>query len=154
MKVKKSGFTLIELLVVIAIIGILSGVVMASLGRARSRGSDAKVKAQMAGARGAAELYYDQEKSYNGTFGDLAGDCTEADTMFTDTTSGMAQYTDTTNYPAGTTMKCSSSDTTYVMTASLATSGEFWCIDSSGNSKQVSGTDLDDAHSDSATTCE
>jgi hypothetical protein len=107
----------------------------------------------LASARGAAELYYDQEKSYNGTFGDLAGDCTEADTMFTDTTSGMSQYTSLANYPAGTVMKCSSSDTTYVITASLATAEEFWCVDSSGNSKQVSAVDLDTAHPDDAPAC-
>ncbi|MFA6270587.1 MAG: prepilin-type N-terminal cleavage/methylation domain-containing protein [Candidatus Paceibacterota bacterium] len=124
----KKGFTLIELLVVIAIIGILSSVVLASLNTARARGNMAKVKAQLAGARAAAELYYDTAGGY------AAGTCAAAPTgMFADTNSGLNQYADTDNYPSGTTMDCGGSGTAYSMAAALG--GSVWCVDSLGISR-------------------
>ncbi len=56
MKKYNQGFTLIELLVVIAIIGILSGIVLTSLGYARLRAKIASAQGSLSSIRSQAEL--------------------------------------------------------------------------------------------------
>ena len=127
---RQGGFTLMELLVVIAIIGILSSIVLASLNKARDKGQDAKVKAQLSGVKNAAVSYQDT----NGDFG-LATDA--CDNMFADGPSGMAAYTDLTNYPPNTNITCRSDGASYAMTGTLISTTDFWCVDSTGAAQEI-----------------
>lgn len=111
------GFTLIELLVVIAIIGILASVVLASLNSARDKGEDAATKSNLNNIRAQAELYYDdQGRSYDAV-------CT-ADV-------NVARALSET---AGT---CAADDDGWTATA-LMNTGEYYCVDSTGNSATTS----------------
>jgi len=60
------GFTLIELLVVIAIIGLISGIVLASLSTARQRGRDAQRLSDMRQIETALQLFFDDNQHFPG----------------------------------------------------------------------------------------
>jgi prepilin-type N-terminal cleavage/methylation domain-containing protein len=126
------GFTLIELLVVIAIIGILAAIVLATLGTARTKGSDAKIQGLLHSIQTQAEILYGNSSNAYGTADPASVNCPATagslpgDPQIVTILAGM---------PAGTTVKCGVTTTThthYAVAASLSgtgAAGDYWCVD-------------------------
>ncbi|HET9641468.1 MAG TPA: type II secretion system protein [Candidatus Paceibacterota bacterium] len=136
------GFTLIELLVVIAIIGILSAIVLVSLSSARSRGSDAAIKGDLHTVSTQVELYFMSNGSSYGTSG-LTNSCSVAGSVFAaDTVTARAILAaDQMNGPG--TITCNNTKTAYAVQAQLVNdTSTYWCVDSTGISKQESSAML------------
>ncbi len=133
------GFTLIELLVVIAIIGILSSVVLASLNTARGKGADSAVKSNLNSIRSQAELYYHDNNNAYGTFAvNTCPTVVTAGSMLNDSTIIRAIANALTAGGNGT--RCVVAPTAYAIAVGLKTTGQAWCIDSTGKAKLFAGT--------------
>ncbi len=166
---KKSGFTLIELLVVIAIIGILAAVVLASLSTARDKAKDKAIVSDLISARTEIALYVDTNRTVGNTYGgvcpaspnisgyvDGQGNPTtvfatpkvkEILTHAYVQAGGLVSPSQTSSHLGvyqGISVYCTGSGTDWVVAASLKTSGKYWCIDSTGVSRNTqNGTTTD-----------
>jgi prepilin-type N-terminal cleavage/methylation domain-containing protein len=126
MKKYTKGFTLIELLVVIAIIGILSSVVLVSLGSARNKSKDAAIKSELASLRSAVELYANGG-SYAAAF--------TGGNSWTSADSGIQAILTSIN--GKTTVHTAGSNTTAwaAQAQSVETATNYFCVDSTGTVK-------------------
>ncbi|HQU08018.1 MAG: hypothetical protein B7X04_03445 [Parcubacteria group bacterium 21-54-25] len=130
-----TGFTLIELLVVIAIIGLLSSVVLASLNVARKKGQDAAIQADMHAIQIEAQIYYDNNGSYGPNV--FSSACTGS-YLFSDPNINKACQ-QISSY-AWLYHSTDSAGSRYVILTRLTASGSYWCIDSTGTSKEESSS--------------
>lgn len=142
------GFTLVELLTVLAIIGILSTVVLSSLNQARSKGGNAAIKSNLAGARAQAELYSDTDTAgfgYTGvcTASNSAGGVKSIRSMFDaahaqSKATSFGYNTATANQTDTTMSACHGRSTDWAISVPLkvaegSTGNQYyWCVDSTG----------------------
>lgn len=137
----KRGFTLIELLVVIAIIGVLSSVVLASLGSARSKGADSAVKSNLRSIKTMVDIIYDVNQTtppYNKGYneGGSAGTGICDDSKVIDGRTALAKAVGG-SYAS---VKCAATATAWAVKAPLSGGTTYWCIDHNGIGASYSGT--------------
>ena len=141
MKNTNRGFTLIELLVVVAIIGILISIVLAVLGSAKDKGSDAGVKSDLRNAIAQGEILYNirtaNQNSYtNACFNGVVDGAKGVGefVLAAAKVSGLSSYV-TNGVGTLTTATCNDSAGAWAAEVPLKSTSGMWCVDSTGKSK-------------------
>ncbi len=114
------GFTLIEMLVVIAVVGILAATVITSIGPARDKAKDSRIRSAVNQIRSLAEANYNAAK---GNYDDITSNA-----EYTSLTDDITANDGTLGGGYGT------NNETYGFYSSLASdSSTYFCVDSAGN---------------------
>src|SRR5574343_1849391 len=133
----EKGFTLIELLVVVAIIGILSTVVLASLGNARTKAKESKAMSIFGQIRAQAEIAFDNNSgSYATICSDtnilsMGGQAATAVGGTTTATGSPLAFPATTATAATGAVTCSANAGAYAAQIQLSAT-KWYCVDSAG----------------------
>jgi prepilin-type N-terminal cleavage/methylation domain-containing protein len=135
-KIINRGFTLIELLVVIAIIGILASIVLVSLNSARNKGKDTRVISDVNQIRTQIEAEATAGGAYsigcltaNANTLSGSGNC---GTLATDASNNGGAIAVVTVPNSG---AANTSYTAYAVHGTLVTANNFYCVDSTGQTK-------------------
>jgi prepilin-type N-terminal cleavage/methylation domain-containing protein len=143
----KGGFTLLELLVVVAIIGIITALVLVALSSARNKGGDAAVKSNLATVRSRAEIFYSENSESYLPPGGSTRTKVACPVYVGPTGTNIFTYDKTiadaiaeAKLRGSGVTSCVNSATTWAVAVGLKTnSGQSWCVDSTGQSKQYNG---------------
>jgi len=113
------GFTIIELIVVIAIVGVLVSTILASVTSYIGKSKDSRMKAELSEIAKGAAIYYADNGMYSG-YEDVIAD------LFKPVAEGSDYH-----------FSPDENGDIYVVYAKLATSSNYWCIDSTGAKIQL-----------------
>lgn len=125
------GFTLVEALAVIAIIGLLASVIIVNVSHSKKQGEDSAVISGLREVRNAAELYYNQNLTYEGVCKKNGKDLSP-DGDF----GRLGDYIDKYNGEDGK-IGCVATEDGFAVISSL-NMGDCWCVDYEGVSREVS----------------